>query len=118
MPAIFLKNYLTDLNNLFSDIKHDLRLVHATYRDRIRSQLGQKERFQQGIVWAGRYLHQMEEIFRGEGVPIEITRLPFVESSFNLMARSKVGASGIWQFMRSTDHLAMRPRHETTDRQR
>src|SRR5690606_2761679 len=33
---------------------------------------------------------------------------PFVESSFNLRARSKVGASGIWQFMRSTARMYMR----------
>ena len=44
----------------------------------------------------------MEEIFRQRQLPIELTRLPFVESSFNLNARSRVGASGIWQFMRST----------------
>jgi len=30
---------------------------------------------------------------------VELTRLAFVESSFNIMARSKVGASGIWQIM-------------------
>jgi membrane-bound lytic murein transglycosylase D len=64
--------------------------------------LGQQERFRQGIVWAGRYLSHMERIFKEHNLPIEITRLPFVESSFNLKARSKVGASGIWQFIRST----------------
>src|SRR4029078_12446805 len=47
-------------------------------------------------------------IFRQEGLPIELTRLPFVESSFNLRARSKVGATGLWQFMRSTARLYMR----------
>jgi membrane-bound lytic murein transglycosylase D len=50
----------------------------------------------------------MEEIFRQEGLPIELTRLPFVESSFNLRARSRVGASGIWQFMRSAARSYMR----------
>lgn len=47
----------------------------------------------------------MATIFRDEGLPVELTRLPFVESSFNLFARSKVGASGIWQFMKSTGRL-------------
>jgi membrane-bound lytic murein transglycosylase D len=50
----------------------------------------------------------MEEVFRKEGLPTELTRLPFVESSFNLRARSKVGASGIWQFMRSTGRLYLK----------
>ncbi|MBI2646002.1 MAG: transglycosylase SLT domain-containing protein [Deltaproteobacteria bacterium] len=54
------------------------------------------------FIWAGRYLPMMENIFQEEGVPIELTRLPFVESSFNIKARSKVGASGVWQFIRST----------------
>ena len=47
----------------------------------------------------------MEEIFEREGVPVELTRLPLVESSFNLSATSKVGAAGIWQFMPSTGRL-------------
>ena len=54
------------------------------------------------IFVSGRYLEEMEEIFREEGLPIELTRLVFVESSFNVMARSKVGASGLWQIMPGT----------------
>lgn len=76
------------------------KFLRAKYK--IRAQLGQKERFEQGVIWAGRYLPMMEEIFRQEQLPMELTRLPFVESSFNLKARSRVGASGIWQFIRST----------------
>jgi len=48
------------------------------------------------------------DIFQQKGVPKELTRLPLVESAFNLSARSKVGASGIWQFMRSTGKLFLR----------
>jgi membrane-bound lytic murein transglycosylase D len=44
----------------------------------------------------------MEKIFRAKKLPIELTRLPFVESSFNQEATSKVGAGGIWQFMGNT----------------
>ena len=74
---------------------------------RLRFQLGQKDRFLQGLYYSGRYLPLMEKIFRDRGLPIELTRLPFVESSFNLKARSKVGASGIWQFMASTGKFFM-----------
>ncbi|MBI2646400.1 MAG: lytic transglycosylase domain-containing protein, partial [Deltaproteobacteria bacterium] len=86
--------------DLFRKVDAPKKFWNARYN--IRSQLGQKERFQQGIIWAGRYLPMMEKIFQEEGVPIELTRLPFVESSFNIKARSKVGASGVWQFIRST----------------
>ncbi len=36
------------------------------------------------------------------GLPKEIARLPLVESSFNKLATSKVGAAGLWQFMDGT----------------
>lgn len=80
----------------------------AASKEAIRFQLGQKDYFQKGIYYSGRYLRQMENIFRNEGVPVELTRLPFVESSFNIFARSKVGASGIWQFMRNTGKSYMK----------
>lgn len=78
------------------------KLVQATDKESIRFQLGQKDFFIKGIYYSGRYLREMEKIFREENLPVELTRLPFVESSFNIFARSKVGASGIWQFMRKT----------------
>jgi membrane-bound lytic murein transglycosylase D len=42
------------------------------------------------------------------GLPPELAALPHVESSFTPSAYSKVGASGLWQFMRSTGRLYMR----------
>jgi len=85
------------------------RFREAASEDRIRSQTGVRERFQEGVQVSRRYLKAMEEIFRREGLPIELTRLPLIESSFNLGATSKVGAAGIWQFMPSTGRIyAMR----------
>jgi len=83
---------------------------------RIRFQLGQRDKFLLGIYYSGRYLKQMEAIFRDEGLPIELTRLPFVESSFNTKARSKVGASGIWQFMRKTAKPYLKIRSSVDER--
>ncbi|NCN42705.1 lytic transglycosylase domain-containing protein, partial [bacterium] len=56
----------------------------------------------------GQYIRQMEAIFREEGLPIELTRMVFVESSFNLKAESRVGASGIWQIMPRTGRAYLR----------
>lgn len=67
--------------------------------DRLRYQLGLKDRMRDAIFFSGRYLEEMESIFRENNLPIELTRLVFVESSFNILARSKVGASGLWQIM-------------------
>ncbi len=90
---------------LFKDIRERDKFFNAAHRKRLRFQLGQKDRFLEGYKEAGRYLPMMEEVFKREGIPVELTRLPFVESSFNFRARSKVGASGIWQFMPSTGRL-------------
>ncbi len=93
---------------LFLDINEPNKFLNATHRKRLRFQLGQRDRFLDGFKQSGRYLTAMEEIFRREGLPVELTRLPFVESSFNTRARSKVGASGVWQFMRSTGRLFLK----------
>jgi membrane-bound lytic murein transglycosylase D len=94
--------------NLYSKIDEPNKFQASMHRKRLRFQLGQKDRFLQGIYYSGRYLRDMERVFREQGLPIELTRLPFVESSFNVKARSRVGASGIWQFMRYTGRRFMR----------
>lgn len=65
----------------------------------IRLQMGLKDRMQTAIVESGKYLPMMEKIFKEHGLPPELTRIVFVESSFNVKAQSKVGASGLWQIM-------------------
>jgi membrane-bound lytic murein transglycosylase D len=75
---------------------------YARAAEEIRTQRGIRERFAEGIRRARRYLPQMEELFRQRGLPVALTRLPLIESSFNVRAYSKVGAAGMWQFMRST----------------
>ncbi len=71
--------------------------------DLIRSQTGIREKYGEAIKRSGRYIHFIEHIFvRDFGLPVELTRLPFIESSFDYQAYSAVGAAGIWQFMRGT----------------
>lgn len=67
----------------------------------LRFQLGQKDRIQNAIYVSGRYIEDFEDVFRQNNLPVELVRLVFVESSFNVLARSKVGASGLWQIMPS-----------------
>ncbi|MBC7370155.1 MAG: lytic transglycosylase domain-containing protein [Bdellovibrionaceae bacterium] len=88
--------------NLFQNVNEPDKFKDAAEKHRVRFQLGQKDRMQSAIFFSGRYLEDMEKIFRDAGLPIELTRLVFVESSFNVLARSKVGASGLWQIMRYT----------------
>lgn len=96
------------IRSLLQDDPHPDRFRRAADPKRLRSQRGIRERFLEGVQRSYRYLPRMERIFRSENVPIELTRLPLVESSFNTFAYSKVGAAGMWQFMPSTGRLFMR----------
>lgn len=68
----------------------------------VRVQTGQKDFFIEALHLSHGLLPQMEEVFVRHRLPVELTRLPFVESSFKDHATSKVGAKGIWQFTEST----------------
>ena len=96
------------IQRLFSDIPGSRKFLRAAAEDRVRSQTGIGEKFRQGIQISGRYLDEMEAIFRQAGLPVGLTRLPLVESTFNINAYSKAGAAGVWQFIRSTGRLFMR----------
>src|SRR5262245_12551545 len=74
----------------------------------VRFQLGQADRFREGIVRSGAYRDQIAATFERMGLPRELAALPHVESSFNTYAYSKVGAAGMWQFMRGTGRRFLR----------
>lgn len=98
---------------------HERRILHAfgdratpaDFREaisRIRFQLGQADRFHEGLIRAAVWEKQISRVLAQHGVPPEIAALPHVESSFNVAAYSKVGAAGLWQFMPSTAKRYMR----------
>ncbi|HKN10138.1 MAG TPA: transglycosylase SLT domain-containing protein, partial [Pseudomonadota bacterium] len=76
--------------------------------DHIRFQLGQADRFHEGLIRAEAWEAHIARVLEQHGVPAEIAALPHVESSFNPAAYSKVGAAGLWQFMPSTAKRFMR----------
>jgi membrane-bound lytic murein transglycosylase D len=76
-----------------------------TATERIRYQQGQADRFREGLIRSGMYLDTIRAILKEYGVPERLAYLPHVESSFNTAAYSKVGAAGLWQFMRGTGKL-------------
>ncbi|MDR0331338.1 MAG: lytic transglycosylase domain-containing protein, partial [Chitinispirillales bacterium] len=80
----------------------------ADAENRIRHQTGQRERFRQGLERSTMYLDTISAILKKHGVPDELKYLPHVESSFDAEAYSRVGAAGLWQFMRSTGRLYMK----------
>jgi membrane-bound lytic murein transglycosylase D len=83
---------------------------------RIRYQQGLRNRFREGLQRSGRWRNHVNKEFQALNVPIEIAALPHVESSYNPAARSHVGASGIWQFTRSTGQRFLRVDHVVDER--
>ena len=75
---------------------------------RVRTQQGLADRFQQGVVRAGRWKDHIQLNLREAGVPESLAALPHVESSFDPEARSFVGAAGLWQFTAGTGRSYMR----------
>jgi membrane-bound lytic murein transglycosylase D len=51
---------------------------------------------------SGRYLGMIREVLRSRGLPEELAYTAMIESGFNPLAVSRVGAKGMWQFMAAT----------------
>jgi membrane-bound lytic murein transglycosylase D len=100
--------------DLFAAGVSDATLRRAA--EQVRFQLGQADKFRAGLIRQGRWRAYMRGVFAERGLPVELASLPHVESSFNPMARSHVGASGLWQFTRSTGRLFMRVDHVIDER--
>ena len=75
----------------------------------LRVQRGQREFIAKGLEVAPKYLPYAEAEFKRQGLMPELARIAFIESSFNLQALSKVGASGVSQVMPETgrDYLVV-----------
>jgi membrane-bound lytic murein transglycosylase D len=83
---------------------------------RLRFQLGQSDRFRAGLIRSGTWKPYIREVLAKRGLPLELAALPHVESSFDPTGYSKVGAAGMWQFMRSTGVRYMRIDHIVDER--
>ena len=64
-----------------------------------------RERFQLWITRSASYMDLLTKNLRAEGVPEELANLVFVESGFNMHAKSVARAVGPWQFIRGTARL-------------
>ena len=82
----------------------------------VRFQLGQADKFREGVIRAGLWEPHIREVLARHGVPADVAALPHVESSFNPHAYSSAGAAGLWQFTGSTGRLYMRVDYEVDER--
>jgi membrane-bound lytic murein transglycosylase D len=61
--------------------------------------------FERWLRRSGRYVDLFRTVLQREGMPPDLVHLVFVESGFNVHARSVSAAVGPWQFLRSTGRL-------------
>jgi membrane-bound lytic murein transglycosylase D len=55
-----------------------------------------------GMRRGSKYLPMIQNVFRAEGLPLDLAYVPLVESAFKPNALSRVKAKGVWQFMAGT----------------
>lgn len=79
--------------------KHKRKKFFNKLSSNIRAQTGQRDNIKQGYINYLTFKPFMDKYFDIFKLPTELLAIPFLESSFNTKATSKVGATGIWQFM-------------------
>ncbi len=90
------------INRFMSRIGGGTKKEAAALISRIRTQTGQADMFLTALYRSLELLPHIETVLMKQGLPKGLARIPFVESSFNVKARSSDGAVGIWQFMPDT----------------
>jgi len=96
-----------------ADVSND---TLSTAANNVRFQLGQSDRFVEGLIRSGAYRDHINSVVRAKNLPLELGALPHVESSFHPGAYSSVAAAGMWQFMRTTGQRFMRIDHIVDER--
>jgi membrane-bound lytic murein transglycosylase D len=61
-----------------------------------------REWFQTSLQRGAQYLPMIQDVFRAEGLPLDLAYVPIVESAFRPDALSRAKAKGVWQFMAAT----------------
>lgn len=92
-PVKALPNYQVRQNH---HVRHFLERYQIGYRRAI---------VERWLTRSGRYLPMMLEVFRERGLPEDLVFTAMIESGFDPMAVSRVGATGLWQFMAPTARL-------------
>jgi membrane-bound lytic murein transglycosylase D len=57
---------------------------------------------EEGLIRGGKYLPMIQNVFRAEGLPLDLAYVPLIESAFKPNALSRAKARGVWQFMSGT----------------
>jgi len=90
----------TDLQNTTHDIPIPLNGRVLSYVELFQGRL--RGFIEDGLERGSQYLGMIQDVFRAEGLPLDLAYVPLIESAFKPNALSRAKAKGVWQFVRST----------------
>lgn len=99
-PDSVYENRISKINSIIklpynSIIRNFIHVYTIKQRDKFSAVLGLKDY----------YFPMIEDIFDSYGLPTELKYMAVIESALHVNAVSKVGATGLWQFMYSTGRM-------------
>jgi membrane-bound lytic murein transglycosylase D len=90
----------SDLQSANHDISIPLNQRVLSYIELFQGRL--HDFIEDGMRRGSKYLPMIQNVFRAEGLPLDLAYVPLVESAFKPNALSRVKAKGVWQFMTGT----------------
>src|SRR6185503_10939216 len=99
-PAELKSAVQSDLKNVDHDIPIPLNQRVLSYIELFQGRL--HDFIEDGMKRGSKYLPMIQNVFRAEGLPLDLAYVPLVESAFKPNALSRVKAKGVWQFMAGT----------------
>jgi membrane-bound lytic murein transglycosylase D len=98
--AATAENVQLDLQQTSHDIPIPLNDRVLRYVELFQGRL--REFLTSGLERGAQYLPMIQNVFRAEGLPLDLAYVPLIESAFKPTALSRAKARGVWQFMRGT----------------
>ena len=101
VPGPWLQDAVeSDLARMLHDVPIPLNRKVLSYIELFQGRL--RPFIEDGMRRGSKYLPMIQNVFRAEGLPLDLAYVPLVESAFKPNALSRAKAQGVWQFMLGT----------------
>ena len=102
VPSAVVPSALADMGRELADAQLPIELNERVEYWMLRFSTSDKREFEETLSRAGLYSDMIRSKIRARGMPEELVYLAMIESGFLTNARSRVLATGMWQFMDPT----------------